>query len=145
MKRYLPWIICCLGLLVGVSVGWVFGHTRPELSDQRKLLAEYQRLRDAFGLTDEEMSRIGALLPTLQTQMQRQDEYAAAMALAAFHRLEEGDTNKAKEVLAATIGTYYHTWRDDGGDTNVISRIEKYAAKYQVLASAISTNRNTKE
>ena len=90
------------------------------------------------------MANLGARLPEFWDATQRQDEYAAAMALAALVKLEEGDTNKARERLAGTIGIYYHTWRDNGADTNVIRNIEKYAGKYPLLSNAIWAGRGEK-
>ena len=145
MNRFLPWLCCFLCLLLGLSAGWWFGYTRPAVKNQQKLLQEYKNIRDAFHATDREMRDYGFRLPEMWDSMQRQDEFAAGMALAALVKIEEGDTNKAKERLAGVIGIYYHTWHNNAANTNVINHIEKYAAKYLYLAAAISTNRNANE
>jgi hypothetical protein len=144
MNRFLPWLCCFLCLLLGLSAGWWFGYTRPIARNQRQLLQEYQRVGDAFHATDGEMAGFGLRLPEIRDSIQRQDEFAAAMALAALVKLEERDTNKARERLVGVIAIYYNTWHNNGVDTNVVNHIEKYAARYRDLAAAISTNRNTK-
>ena len=91
MNRFLPWLCCFLCLLLGLSAGWWFGYTRPSVKNQRQLLQEYQKVRDAFHATDREMTDFGSGLPEVWESMQRQDEFAATMALAALVKIEAGD------------------------------------------------------
>ena len=92
MKRIIAFSVC---VLLGVGIGWYFGFTRPATRNQRKLLSEYQFVRDNFHTTDKEM--------------------AAAMALGALVKLEQGGVEKAKSRLETTISIYYrgHRLGDD--------------------------------
>jgi recombinational DNA repair ATPase RecF len=106
------------------------------VKNQRKLLAEYQAVRDAFGLTDKQMAEMGEQLPQMREQMMRQDEFAAAIALAAFTKLEQGDIERAKWRLVTTISIYYRGHKHDG-DSNLLARIERYAATNAAISNAI--------
>lgn len=136
MQRLLPAIACSLCLLLGLSVGWYFGYTRPSVKNQRKLLKEYQVVRGAFGLTDKQMAEIGEQLPQIRQQMAREDEMAAAMALGALVKLEQGDIEKAKSRLQTTISIYYRRHHHDG-NTNVLRHIMTFAATNAALSNTI--------
>jgi hypothetical protein len=136
MKRYLPQIVCLLCLLLGLSAGWYLGYTRPSVTDQRRILAEYRQMRDAFKLSDQEMAELGAQLPRMREQMERSDEFAAAIALAAFTKLEQGDVERAKWRLTGAISAYYRGHRFDG-ESNFVARIERFATTNAALSNAI--------
>lgn len=136
MRRFLPALASCLCLLLGLSVGWYFGYTRPSVQNQSKLLNEYQSLRDKLGMTDEQLAEIGKQLPHLRRQMAREDEMAAAMALGALVKLERGDIEKARSVLERTVSIYYRGHQHDG-NSNVLRNIEKLAASSASLSNAI--------
>jgi hypothetical protein len=136
MNRFLPQVVCGLCLLVGLSVGWYADYTRPSVRGQRKLLKEYQTVRDAFRLTDEDMAKWGGRIPEFFDSVRRQDETAAAMGLAALVRLEKGDTESARNVLQKTISIYYRSHRDDG-NTNLLKHITNFAATNASLSNAI--------
>jgi hypothetical protein len=133
MKRVALFLI---GVLVGVGIGWYFGYTRPVAENQRKILKNYQTVRDAFHATDEEMADFGGRLPEFWDAAKRQDEFAAAVALATFRQLEAGDVSRAKKTLANTMGGYYRGHRDDG-NTNVLAHIQSLAATNGKVADAI--------
>jgi thioredoxin-like negative regulator of GroEL len=133
MKRILAFLVC---VLIGVGIGWFLGYTRPVAKNQRELLKQYQYTRDKFHMTDAKMADFGEHLPEYFAAMQRQDEFAAAVALLAFKRLEAGDTNQAERALATTISAYYRGHRLDG-NTNLLARIVSYAATNSTMSNAI--------
>jgi hypothetical protein len=69
-------------------------------------------------------------------QSEQQDEFAAAVACAAFGRLEVGDIERAKHELLTTISIYYRAHRLDG-NSNIITGIEAYASTNAALSNAI--------
>ena len=133
MKRIITFSVC---VLLGVGVGWYLGFTRPAARNQRKLLSEYQFVRDNFHMTDEEMADFGEHRAEYFAAMKRQDEMAAAMALGALVKLDQGDVEKAKSRLEMTISIYYRGHRLDG-DSNVLRHITTFAATNAALSNAI--------
>jgi hypothetical protein len=133
MKRIAPLII---GIFLGAGSGWYFGYTRPVAENQRKILKEYQTVRDAFHATDEEMADFGGRLPEFWDAAKRQDEFAAVIALRVFYQLESGDLDGAKKNLATTVSIYYRGHRLDG-NSNVIAHIEHYASTNAAISNAI--------
>lgn len=53
MKRFVPVLV---SVLIGVSIGWYFGYTRPVARNQRKLLKEYQLVKETFQMSDADMA-----------------------------------------------------------------------------------------
>jgi hypothetical protein len=104
--------------------------------NQRKLLREYQSVRDGFHATDEEMAEAGTHLKEWSGRIEREDELAAAMGLAALIRLEQGDMPRLRMVLQNTVSVYYLRHKQDG-DTNVLRHIETFAATNAPLSNAI--------
>jgi hypothetical protein len=133
MKRIAPFII---GILVGVGIGWYVGYTVPAAKNQRKLLREYQIVRDNFQMSDAEMADFAEHRQDYFNAMMRQDEFAAAIAMRVFHQLETGDVDGAKKNLATTVSIYYRGHRHDG-NTNVIAHIERYASTNAAISNAI--------
>src|SRR6266705_5035277 len=76
--------------------------------NQRKLLREYQLVKENFQMTDADMAGFAEHRQEYFEAMKRQDEMAAAMALVALVRLERGDIAKTRNVLEKTISIYYH-------------------------------------
>jgi hypothetical protein len=136
MNRFIPHICCVLCLLLGLSVGWYIGYVRPVAKNQRKLLREYQTVRDGVQLTDEEMSEAGQHVKEWHEGIEQENELAAAMGLAALIRLEQGDMPRAKKVLLNAVSVYYMCHSRDG-DTNVLRHIEIFAATNTPLSNAI--------
>jgi hypothetical protein len=133
MKRISAYSLC---FLLGVSLGWDLGYTRPNVKNQRKLLKEYETVRDGFRLTDTQMVEVAAylpLLPELREDVKRSDEFAAAVDLNAVGRLEHGNTEGAKELLLTTVAKYYQRHRHDG-DTNLLAKMERVAATNATIA-----------
>ena len=133
MKLIITSIVC---LTVGIGVGWYFGYTRPTAKNQRELLKQYQYTRDKFHMTDAEMADWGEHMHEYFVAMQRQDEFAAAIALAAFTNLEATNTERAKWELETTISAYYRGHLHDG-NTNLLHKIVSYAATNSALSNAI--------
>ncbi|MCW5556046.1 MAG: hypothetical protein KIS67_28295 [Verrucomicrobiae bacterium] len=133
MKRI---IVYSAFVVVGIALGWYFGYTRPVGTNQRKLLEQYQTVRDKFQMTDEEMADYGKHYQDYSEATKREDELAAHIALGVLIRLERGDTEKAKRILEATIGTYYRRYGHTG-HTNVIASIERHVATNASLSNAI--------
>ena len=110
---------------------------------QHKLLKKVHSVRGAFQGPDEHAADFGMKPPEFQDTLKREDDYAADMFLAALVKLEAGDTNTAKSRLIGAINLYYIRWHNNGGDSNVLRWIEKYAAQYPDLGAAIlKTNTN---
>ena len=135
MKRIAAFTVC---VLLGFGIGWYFGYTRPVAKHQRELLREYQDVKNDVHLTDEEMAGMGRKLPQYFEDVKRQDEMAAAIALSAFHYLERGDTDTAKERLRQTIGSYYRLHHEKGGNAVLLAKIEEAAREYPAIATEIS-------
>ena len=133
MKRIIAFSVC---VLLGVGIGWYFGFTRPATRNQRKLLSEYQFVRDNFHMTDKEMADFGEHRAEYFAAMKRQDEMAAVIALAALVKLEQGDMEKTKSRLQTAISIYYRGHRQDG-DSNVLRHITTFAATNAALSNAI--------
>jgi hypothetical protein len=133
MKRIIPLLVA---ILLGLSVGWYFGYTRPVAQNQRKLLKEYQSVRDALHATDGEMAHFGGRLPEYWDAVKRQEEFAAGIALGVFFKLEKGNVEGAKSNLATTVAIYYRGHRHDG-DTNFLARIERIASTNAAISNAI--------
>jgi hypothetical protein len=64
--------------LVGVSIGWFFGYTRPTLKNQRELLKQYQIVRDNFQMTDAGMADFAEHRQEYWDRMKREHELAAS-------------------------------------------------------------------
>jgi hypothetical protein len=111
---------------------------------QHKLLKKVYSVRAAFQDPDEHVSDFGMNPQEFQDTLKQEDDYAADMFLAALVKLEAGDTNTAKSRLIGAINLYYITWHDNGGDSNVLAWIEKYAAQYPDLAAGISNTKTNK-
>jgi hypothetical protein len=135
MKRILLAIGC---LIIGFSLGWYFGYIHPVAKHQRELLGEYRYVRENFHMTDAEMAEAGRNVRKYGKDLIRQDELAAAVALAAFKKLESGDTDAAKSGLLLPIGMYYRLYHDEDGDDTLLDRIEAASREYPSIATEIS-------
>jgi hypothetical protein len=82
------------------------------------------------------MAEFGSRIPEIEEAVARQDEFVAAMALAAYVKLEQGDMDSAKQRLAGTISIYYRGHRHDG-NTDLLGNIERYAITNSALPNAI--------
>jgi hypothetical protein len=133
MKRIISFLVC---ILLGIGIGWYFGYTRPAAKNQRELLKQYHLVRDGLGLTDADWAEMAKELPHMREDMQRSDEYAAAIALAAFKNLEADNTEEARWKLAMVVGIYYRSHSRDG-NTNLLSRIVRYAATNTMLSNTV--------
>jgi len=133
MKRIIAFLVC---ILIGIGIGWYYGYTRPVAKNQRELLKQYQYTRDNFHMTDAEMADFGKHESEYFAAMQRQDEFAAAIALAAFKNLEASNTDRAKWELETTVSAYYRGHLHDG-NTNLLHHIVYYAATNSALSNAI--------
>ncbi|SRR6266446_1556456 len=135
MSRLLPITCCVLSLVLGVSIGWRFGHVTL-LPEQRKRLEEYRQVKATFGMSEKDMAKLEGYLPQMRKDLARTDEFAAGVALSALTSLERGDAERARKVLSQTISMYYRAHRDDG-NTNVLAHINQFAATNAALSNAI--------
>jgi|ERR1051326_8525597 hypothetical protein len=131
-------VAALLGVVAGLAIGGVC------IYHQHTLLKKVYSVRGAFQDTDEHLADFGVKPPEFQDTLKREDDYAANMFLAALVKLEAGDTDTAKSRLIGAINLYYIRWHNNGGDSNVLSGIEKYAAQYPDLAAAISNTKTNK-
>ncbi len=108
MKRS---ILILITAAVCGGFGWYFGYTRGTAKADKGVWREFH-------------------------QTKHQDEFAAAVALAALANLQRGQSQKAEHELATTLSIYYRAHRVDG-DTNLIASIQAYAATNAALSNAI--------
>lgn len=128
MRYFITSLIC---LAVGTGIGWYFGYTRPSL----QAMHITQELEKETGMSIAEMTKA---VPDSLAAMQRQDETAAGFALGFYKFLENGEIDKAKARSLQFVGHYYRSYRDGGGDTNMLADIEQAAQKYPAVATEIS-------
>lgn len=126
-----------LGALGGLGIGWYCGYNRPVAHNQRKILNEYQTVRDSLKLSDGEMAELGRKLPEFRESAKRQDEFAAAIALSVFQQMEAGRVDEAKSNLVKTVASYFRGHRHDG-NTNLLARINRIAATNLAFSNAIN-------
>jgi hypothetical protein len=111
-------------LAVGVAAGWYLGYTRPAAKanrDARQYLAK----------------------------MEHDDRMTVAVALASIRELEEQRPEKAKELLARPLGSYYVVYGPPGAPgkkmseerMDVLRKIEDMARKYPVVQAAIDKSK----
>jgi hypothetical protein len=105
------WIIALVCIVVGLAVGYHFGFNGAIAGTENGLAREFHDTK-------------------------HQDEFAAAVALAAFSRIQRGQSDQAKHELATTVSIYYRAHRLDG-NTNLIASIESYAATNAAMSNAI--------
>lgn len=108
MKRA---ISILFGFALGVGLGWYFGHRQAAVQNDQGILREFHETK-------------------------QQDEFAAAVALAAFAKLQAGQAEKAEHELATTVSIYYRAHGRDG-NTNLIASIVAYAATNSAMSNAI--------
>lgn len=142
MKHALQLLAC---LVLGVCIGWYFGHTRPEIVNQRKLLNEYQSLRDEVNLTDPSLDEILQELPKdfvgqIYQAQKKEDQMLASIGLAALKSLESGDVDAAKKLMARHVGGYYRLYRKNGGDADLLVKIEKESKHSTAISEELSRN-----
>lgn len=135
MKRSVGCLLC---VLVGIAIGWHFGHTRPVHQRQRELLADYKDVKETVldGMTDKEIADFGKELPGIKDALKRQNEVAALVALHAFTRLEHGDIDEARRALLQQIGLYWRAYRQTG-DKSLLASIASAAKESPALAEEL--------
>jgi hypothetical protein len=131
MRGYLPQVVCVLSLLLGLSVGWYFGYTRPSIRMQQL----HDEVKAQTGMSEKEMVRA---VPEALAGIKREDESVALVGLKAIGMLDRGETEKAKGYLAYWVGSYYRVYHESGGDTNLIAQIKTSAATNAFIAKEIA-------
>jgi hypothetical protein len=132
MKRTLTHPVVA-GLVLGFSFGWAVSYTQPAMKNQRKLLKEYEYVREKFQMTDADMADFAAHRQEYLDSLKKQDEFAAVLALNVFHRIEKGEPERAKKTLAMTIASYYRI-HGTNGNAALIAKIERAAATNATLS-----------
>ncbi len=115
MKRYLAWFAA--GLVGGVIGAFVAG-------------ALYERtLRE--------------VIPSHIATRERDQEYRCMLSLSVLERLEAGDPDRAKSILAQQVASfYYHPWQADAPQRQkVLGLIEDIKPKSNVLKEELSKKR----
>jgi hypothetical protein len=131
MKRIISFLVC---ILLGIGIGFYFGCTRPVVKEQRDL---NDWMKHRTGLTDADWAEMAKDAPNMRKEIERSDEYAAAIAFGAFMNLESGNTDRAKLELETTVSLYYRLHSLDG-NTNLLQRIMSYATTNSAFSNAIS-------
>ena len=103
---------------------------------RQKVLLEYELAKAKFHMTDPDMTYFARNQAELWDGIKRQDEAAAAMALAALVKLERGDIEEMKKVLETEIAIYYRGHRADGNSI-LLHNVESLAARNSSLSNAI--------
>jgi hypothetical protein len=112
MKRYLAWFAA--GLVGGVIGAFVAG-------------ALYERtLRE--------------VIPSHIATRERDQEYRCMLSLSVLERLEAGDPNRAKSILAHEVAIFYHhPWQADAPQRQkVLGLIEEIKPKSNILKEELS-------
>ena len=112
MKRYLAWFAAALvGAVVGASVtGWLYGRT------------------------------LRAILPSHIATLEHDQEYRCTLSLAVLGRLEAGDGERAKSILASEIAMFYHhPWQADTPQRRkLLELVEDTKPKSSILSEELS-------
>jgi hypothetical protein len=131
-------VAALVGVIAGFAIGGVCMYNWPEP------LQGVPTVRAAFQPSEQRTPRFEAKPSEFQEILKREDDYAADIILAALVKLEAGDIDTAKRRLIGAIKLYHLTWHDNGGDSNVLGWIEKYAAQYPDLAAPITTTKTNR-
>jgi hypothetical protein len=113
-----------IGPILGLAAGWYLGYPRPVV----------QANRDAR---------------TYLVDIKHDDSMMVAVAMAAIRDLEQQRSDKAKELLARQIGSYYVIYgppdnprkRISEDRMHVLRKIEEAAQNYRVIRVAIEKSR----
>lgn len=112
MKRYLAWLAAALvGGAIGASItGSLYERTLREI------------------------------IPSHIATRERDQEYSCMLSLSALGRLEAGDTEHAKSILAHEVASFYHhPWQPDAPERQkVLGLIEEIKPKSDVLREELS-------
>jgi uncharacterized membrane protein len=103
---------------------------------RQKVLREYELAKAKFHMTDADMAYFVRNRAQMWDGIKRQDEAAAAMALAALEELEHGDIEETRKILETEVSTYYRGHHDDGNSIFLHS-VEIFAAKNTSFSNAI--------
>ncbi|HEY5909298.1 MAG TPA: hypothetical protein VJA21_01705 [Verrucomicrobiae bacterium] len=133
MKGYLPQIVCGLSLLLGLSIGWYFGYTRPAIRMHR---LDEEVLKET-GMSGKEAAKA---VPEALAAIKREDESTALVSLKAVGMLNRGDIERAEKYLAYWVGSYYRVYQGQGGDSNLLKEIKAVAATNKFVEAEISKN-----
>lgn len=131
-------LLVLLSLVMGGSIGWYFGYTRP-------VTKGYREVKDALHMTnvpDKQMAEVGVEIrdhmPEFIERMKREDDVTAALALGTFKRLEQGDVDAAKKLQLPFIGGYYRRYHSKGGDQKILANIEEAAQQYLDIVTDVA-------
>ncbi len=108
------WIIAGAVLILGFAAGWV--------SAQAFWIRTFR-----------------AAIPSHIHALEDKQEYSCMLSLSVLTRLEAGDTDYAKRILAREVATYYHhPWQADApGRQKVLTLIEATKPKSAVLSEQL--------
>ena len=134
MRRYLPQITCVLSFLLGISIGWYFGYTRPAT----RMHALDAAVLKETGMSESEASKA---VPEALAAIKREDESTALVSLKAIRMVDSGDVERAEKYLAYWVGSYYRVYHGQGGDTNLLKEAEATAATNKFIRAELSKQR----
>jgi hypothetical protein len=130
--------VALVSVLIGISVGWYFGYTRP-------VTKGYRELKEALHITDmpdNQFAEAGAQIRDhmleFMERIKRSDDMTAALALGTFKRLEQGNLDAAKKLQLTFIGGYYRRYHSKGGDQKILANIDEAAQQYPDIAAELT-------
>ena len=126
-----------LSLLIGFAAGWV--------SFRSKEMAEFRRVIDTAGISEEQLIEAYKGIPTIMENMESDDRMATVTSLAALRLLEENKIEDTKRFLARQPASYFVIYGPPDNPRKKITEerlstlraIEKAQEKSPVLAEAI--------
>ena len=108
-----------ISLAVGLVIGWFLGYTRP---------------------ATKEKTEVAKFLTTMEWD----DSKAANFAVKAIPAVEAGDKQKAIELLALPIGSWYRVYAENTGTNEdrirLKEKINQLASSNSIVASEIRKN-----
>ena len=130
-------IAVVLSLLIGFAAGWV--------SFRSKEMAEFRRVIDTAGISEEQLIEAYKGIPTIMENMESDDRMATVTSLAALRLLEENKIEDTKRFLARQPASYFVIYGPPDNPRKKITEerlstlraIEKAQEKSPVLAEAI--------
>jgi hypothetical protein len=123
-------LIC---FLAGIGIGWYLGYSRPAAKNQRRLLEEYQPIKEEI---ETNMAYLNKQREESSKLAKPWEASTASIALVGLQDLNASNTGDANFRFATLVGIYFRAHLHDG-DTNLLEHIASYATTNSALSNAI--------